>query len=177
MREAVERFWSKVDRSAGSDSCWPWLAGLNNMGYGKFSIGSGSRRMVYTHRYAYELTVGTIPPGFTLDHLCHTNDPTCAGGVTCPHRRCVNPAHLEPVTNRENQLRGNGVGGRNARKTHCARGHEYTPENTYMRPDGGGRQCRTCASLREVKRAICLICGKEMANNNLARHRRSHDPR
>jgi len=60
------------------------------------------------HRIAYQLVVGPIPDGLVLDHLCHTRDPDCADNANCPHRRCVNPAHLEPVTRRENIARGRG---------------------------------------------------------------------
>lgn len=77
------------------------------------------------------------------DHLCHTAD--CEGGFTCPHRACVNPAHLRVVTHAVNTLTGNGFAAANARKTHCIRGHEFTTENTLPRRGRYGRRCRTCA--------------------------------
>jgi hypothetical protein len=95
----------------------------------------------------YELMVGPIPDGYDLDHLCHTSAPDCRQGRRCQHRACCNPAHLEPVTSRENTLRGSSVVALNAAKTHCQRGHEFTPENTYpaqARPGVIGRGCRTC---------------------------------
>ena len=124
-----DRFWSYADRSG---DCWVWTGGLDASGYGQFTPKRGQH--VRSHRYAYEMEVGAIPEGMVLDH-------------TCRIRACVNPGHLEVVTNRENVLRGTGVTAINARKTHCPAGHEYTPENTYVRP-AGGRQCRACAVVR-----------------------------
>jgi hypothetical protein len=83
----VARFWSKV---AKTPTCWLWLDTLNTSGYGRFTIGRGNEKMA--HRLAFELEVGPIPEGLTLDHLCN-------------HTDCVRPSHLEPVTARENQLR------------------------------------------------------------------------
>jgi hypothetical protein len=85
---APERFWAKVDRR-GDDECWPWLGAVNPNGYGAFQWDGGQ----YAHRFAYELQIGPIPEGLTLDHLCRV-------------RHCVNGAHLEPVTGQENTLRG-----------------------------------------------------------------------
>lgn len=86
-------------------------------------------RMYHSHRVAYELAKGPIPPGLQLDHLCR-------------NPRCCNPEHLEPVTCRENVLRGVGIPAQRARMTHCDRGHELTPENIV--PSAGYRRCRTC---------------------------------
>jgi hypothetical protein len=113
-------FWAKVDKS---DGCWDWTGYKTATGYGRVQ---GTK---YAHRVAYELQVGPIPDGLEIDHLCR-------------NRGCVNPAHLEVVTHQENQLRGNGPCGLNARKTHCPRGHEYTEKNT--RVYQGHRMCRTC---------------------------------
>jgi hypothetical protein len=127
------------------DGCWRrrWVLPT---GYSTVSRPGG--RVVLAHRAMYELMVGPIPEGHDLDHLCHTNDPTCHLDRDCPHRACCNPAHLEPVTERENTLRGTSPAAENARKTHCKRGHEFTPENTYVvfpRANGlPGRGCRTC---------------------------------
>ena len=95
-------FWARVDRSGGPDACWPWLDHINECGYGMFY--GGQRR---AHRIAYQLLVGLIPPGLELDHTCHTE--ACPGGRECLHRRCVNPAHLEPVTKSENARRREAV--------------------------------------------------------------------
>jgi hypothetical protein len=130
-RPLEERFWEKVDRSAGPDGCWPWLAGRYSTGYGEFSIGY---RKSAAHRVAYELLIGPIPAGLELDHLCR-------------NRLCVNPAHLEPVTTRENILRGESGSAKNARKTHCHNGHPLTPGNLTPGPNGE-RRCLICNRTR-----------------------------
>lgn len=129
-----ERFWAKVDRR-GRVECWPWTASTaGNQGYGRIRVGE---RDVLAHRFAYELLRGPIPEGLDIDHLCR-------------NRRCVNPAHMEPVTRTENTMRGESPNARNARKTHCAKGHPLTPENVYIFPGRSTRQCKPCR--REVDR-------------------------
>jgi len=118
------RFWSHVDKSG---DCWLWTASTNGVGYGYIYGPDG--KLVGAHRLAYELTVGPIPDGLHLDHLCR---------VTL----CVNPAHLEPVTPRVNILRGESPSAEHARSDFCANGHKYTPENT--RIGKGRRHCRQC---------------------------------
>jgi hypothetical protein len=133
MATREERFWAKVDKD-GPGGCWEWT-GTRTKGYGKFQ--AESRRTVSAHRFAYELLVGVIPDGLTLDHLCR-------------NRSCVNPEHLEPVTIGENVRRGYGFSGINARKTHCPEGHPLVPENLASSTKGW-RACMTCK--REQQRA------------------------
>lgn len=102
--------------------CIIWAGRLNCYGYGK--IGA-----VYAHRQAYERAIGPIPDGMVIDHLCRVH-------------ACVNPEHLEAVSNAENILRGVSPSALNARKTHCPRGHPYDAQNTYRTPRG--RHCRAC---------------------------------
>jgi hypothetical protein len=109
--------------------CWNWTASMNGKGYGQITVAGGMQK---AHRAAYELIEGPIPAGLELDHLCR-------------NRACINPAHLEPVTSRENTLRSPiSPSAINARKTHCPFGHEYTAENTLMRKGNRSRCCRAC---------------------------------
>lgn len=96
-----ERFWSYVDQR-GPDDCWLWR-GSTSAGYGRFTPEHGVR--VRAHRFAFELRLGPVPEELQLDHVCHNRDRMCPGGVVCVHRRCANPAHLEPVTQIENLQR------------------------------------------------------------------------
>jgi hypothetical protein len=139
----AKRFKSKV--RVQSNGCWHLSGRVRTDGYADFTV---SGRHQLGHRVSYEHHVGPIPDGLQLDHLCHTADRECAGGFGCLHRRCVNPAHLEPVTHQENALRGRSISAENHTKTVCARGHEFTEENTYRSPTGsrGCRICRTATS-------------------------------
>ncbi len=153
MKKSLEdRFYDKI--AALDGGCWQWLGATVRAGYGQKWDGV---KVIPAHRWAYLHFVGPIPDGMQLDHVCHTTAADCRGGVTCPHRLCVNPEHLEPVTNAENSHRGlAGVvnGGRQSAITHCPQGHEYSEENTYWRPDGGGRHCRTCTYERNRARRL-----------------------
>jgi len=128
------RFWPKVNKSPGlgpNGDCWEWQGACVGGGYGRFRT---YRRAVYAHCFAYELLVGAIPEGLQLDHLCRV-------------RRCVNPAHLEPVTPKENVVRGRSA---NREKEHCANGHVFDTANTYRWK--GGRYCRECNKERAYQR-------------------------
>lgn len=105
MDPRERKFWTKVDKSGGTDACWPYLGYIAPNGYGQYG-GKGTERLA--HRNAYIYGIGPIPDGLVLDHLCHTADPQCADNDDCPHRRCCNPKHLEPVTRGENIARGRG---------------------------------------------------------------------
>lgn len=105
MDPRERKFWAQVDKR-GPDECWPWTGYMQYNGYGVRSTHRRETRLA--HRIAYEYVIGPIPDGLVLDHLCHTRDPQCADVNECPHRRCCNPEHLEPVTRRENIARGRG---------------------------------------------------------------------
>lgn len=146
-QETVTKFWSKVDKT---EACWTWTGSIDQHGYGYFRTNG---RRYAAHRFSYLLARGDIPKGLVVDHLCHGWDTNCkAEGNWCRHRSCVNPDHLEAVTQRENLLRGHGVSGQAARRTHCPQGHPYDEANTYFQ--GGDRRCRAC---REARKAAARI--------------------
>lgn len=138
-RTVEQRLLAMVDKT-GSE-CWLWTGCLGGQGYGWLRVNG---RSVPAHRVSYELFVGPVPEGLTLDHTCHNDDESCPGGDACLHRRCVNPAHLEPVTRGENVMRGRGFSRVNAAKTHCPKGHRYSATNTYTPPGTNHRKCRRC---------------------------------
>jgi len=129
-----EQFWTLTRKDA--DGCWRWLGPRDEAGYGRCAPGLGSN---YAHRTAFILTRGPIPPGLDLDHTCRV-------------RRCVNPAHLDPVTHYANMRRG-----KQANQTHCKHGHELSGDNLVLRLRKNGihtyRQCRACLRIRDKEAA------------------------
>jgi hypothetical protein len=133
VKTKEERFVAKL---GDVTDCWIWTGAAEGHGYGQFWSG---QRVVLAHRWAYEEIVGVIPSGLELDHLCR-------------NPACVNPAHMEPVTHRENVKRGRAgetVAAINLAKTHCPHGHPYSGSNVARRC--GRRHCRECERLRAAR--------------------------
>jgi hypothetical protein len=130
----VDRFWSRVAVDwIDPEACWPWAAGLKGGGYGAFVTSiDGLKLSLLAHRVAWTLMRGPIADGLTLDHLCR-------------NRRCCNPNHLEPVSNKVNTLRGEGRSATFARRTTCQAGH--------VLPIGQDRSCLMCHRMRARERA------------------------
>lgn len=128
-----DKFWSKVSKAEGG--CWIWQGYIAETGYGRLNA---SGKTVYAHRASYEIHVGPIPEGLTIDHLCRV-------------RACVNPDHLEVVTLKENIARSFAPSAIAARENICQRGHVLDDANVYMR-NSGRRLCRTCNQMRRKLR-------------------------
>ena len=131
-----DRFWPKVDKHGPAPSyaphlgpCWLWLGYCRD---GRYPWMYYEGRSMAAYRVAYILFVGPIPAGLHLDHLCRVAS-------------CVNPAHLEPVTQQENNRRAG------AAITHCPQGHEYTTENTGYARNGTTRFCRICSRINAMR--------------------------
>lgn len=140
LKTDPDRFWQRVDKSAGPDECWPYQGEFNNLGYGRFVIEWNPRRVrVLAHRLSFELTYGIHPT--VVMHSCD-NPP------------CCNPNHLTNGTQSDN-LRDAEAKGRLKHPltdpltavTHCPYGHPYDEKNTYTQ-SGGGRGCRECQRRR-----------------------------
>jgi hypothetical protein len=132
-RSLEERFWEKVDKNGPVPECrpdlgpcWVWT-GATAEGYGVITVDGHLEK---AHILTFTWAKGDISEGWERDHLCRV-------------RNCVRPDHLEAVTGRENQHRGESPWGQNSRKTHCPKNHLYDEANTYITPKGS-RVCRTC---------------------------------
>lgn len=134
LADLPERIASKI--AVADSGCWQWTASISVDGYGRTTV---NRRTAGAHRACYEILVGSIPVHLVIDHLCR-------------NRRCVNPEHLEPVTRRENTLRGETNAAANAAKTHCHNGHGFTIENTRIDPQG---------------KRVCIECHRERTRQNM----------
>lgn len=138
MNDEDAKFWKRVDVSG---DCWLWTGYRNHGGYGIF-YSDGQR--IRAHRYAYETLVGAIPEGFVVDHLCRI-------------RRCVNPDHLEPVTQGTNLRRSMAANFRANRAGTCTRGHSLTDVDNIWISTIGVPQCRTCSRERSASRRTTPI--------------------
>lgn len=136
-----DKFLSKVVKTP--TGCWEWNGFINQDGYGMLSAKFNGKLTLSAHRYSYMIEKGEIPKGKQLDHLCR-------------NRKCVNPDHLEPVTNYENMMRGNALASINAKKTHCIHGHPLSGYNLIIRNKSGHRDCRICGNERNRRHRLKL---------------------
>lgn len=128
--EAEDIFWSNVDKGSDCD-CWEWT-GVNNKGTHPYGVFYRAGTKHVAHRFSVELHGREIPEGLVVDHLCRNT-------------LCVNPSHLDIVTNSENVKRGHAL------KTHCKAGHELSEDNVYVSSTTGWRQCKICVAERNKK--------------------------
>lgn len=136
LKDLPERFIRKI---VVEDGCWVWTGARNPKGYG--SVSAGKNASALAHRVTYTMAHGSIPDGLQLDH-------------TCLNTSCVNPAHLEPVTNAENMRR------RFALQTHCVKGHPLAGDNLRYSPKNDGST-----------RRVCMACHREHAKAYRARQK------
>jgi hypothetical protein len=147
----MARYWAKVQAPATADGCALWTAAVTAGGYGLLWLGW---RHVLAHRVAWVYAAGEpIPDGLTVDHLCRV-------------RSCVNAAHLEAVTQRENTARGDAPAAATVRacaeRGECARGHDLTRPDAWKVRRDGGRRCRQCERDRDRgrRRRVALRNGR-----------------
>jgi len=128
-----KRFWSKVQKT---ETCWNWTGHTSPHGYGKFTKYGHN---LAAHRWLYHNTIERVLEDKVVDHICR-------------NRLCVNPKHLRPLSDTENVLLGVGASATNRRKTHCIKGHEFTPDNTekvMVSHRGPYRRCLKCKNKNE----------------------------
>jgi len=117
VRPILELFLEKINIS--DNGCWEWQGCYSPNGYGFIRING---KNIKTHRFIYEHYCGELITNIEIHHKCE-------------NRKCCNPTHLESLSHKEHSQKHS--------VTHCKSGHEFTPESTYIRPDGN-RTCRTC---------------------------------
>lgn len=132
---AVPGYWFDNIAFEAMTGCWLWIGPITVYGYGQSRKWPGTKSK-RAHSALYEITIELIPAAYDADH-------------TCRNRACVNPLHIEPVTHKENCLRGYSKHAINARKTHCKRGHPLFGPN--LRLVRNGRQCKACENFHAAK--------------------------
>ena len=150
--EIISRFLEKI--SIDENGCWNWTGGKKGGGYAQFAL---DRKPVSGHRFIYDYFNGDLDPRLTIDHLCR-------------NVACVNPAHLEQVTMKENVLRSpTAPPAINKRKTHCIHGHPLQGDNLYV-DSKEQRKCKECTRIRQ-KSSKYRKWGREYK-----KRRRKNDP-
>ena len=135
MKHTIDRVLNRVERIPFS-GCWVFTGAINHFGYGIVGL-QNSKKIDRTHRVAYRHFKGEIPTGLVIDHICR-------------NPACVNPRHLQAISQSDNIKRSLLVKMRGAR-THCKHGHEFTPENTKYVKGQRGRRCAKCLQISKAK--------------------------
>jgi hypothetical protein len=138
---------SKVGWLVMENGCHIWQGCKDGCGYGVVRFEGKTRRV---HRVRYTLEVGEIPEGMELDHFA------------CDTPACCNPEHVRPASHYENVLRGRSFAAENAAKTHCPKGHPYTPENAI--PWFAARGRKSCRACNVVASAAYYAANREIVN-------------
>ncbi|TXH57895.1 MAG: HNH endonuclease [Desulfurellales bacterium] len=149
-REDVAAWMWRSVMPEPNSGCWLWDGSVAPNGYGKIEMVEG--RWYGAHRLSYIAYKGDVPDGLVIHHKCE-------------NRVCVNPDHLEAVTQEYNVLAADAMARQNKVKTHCVRGHELAGENldrvTQLATSGKNRRCRICINIRAAEyrtRKSALVC-------------------